>query len=53
MMTRRQVADLLGVSVRWLEENVKIGPPFYKYSPQVVRYNEEDVKAWLRQRKSA
>jgi len=42
---------MLGVSVQWLETNKGIGPPFYKLSPQTIRYDQEDVEAWLKQRK--
>lgn len=50
MLTRKQVADRLGVSVRWLEDNASIGPSFYRLSTKTIRYAEKDVDSWMRQR---
>lgn len=51
LMSRAQVAERLGVTIQWLEVNKTIGPPFYKLSAQTVRYDADDVEAWLKQRK--
>lgn len=51
MLTRKQVAARLGVSVRWLEDNAKTGPSYYQLSPKTIRYAEKDVENWLRQRR--
>lgn len=50
MLTRKQAAEMLGVSVRWLEEHRADGPRFYKPSHRIVRYKKSDVEAWLNQR---
>ncbi|GAA1412094.1 hypothetical protein AUR04nite_00010 [Glutamicibacter uratoxydans] len=51
LLTRKQVAEMLGVSVRWLEENRADGPPYYQLGDRTVRYDEADVLNWLRQRR--
>lgn len=51
MLTRKQVAARLGVTVRWLEDNAAQGPSFYRLSPKTIRYNEKDVENWMRQRR--
>lgn len=50
MLTRQQVADKLGVKVRWLEVNLKDGPSFYRLNSRTIRYAEKDVDNWMRQR---
>lgn len=50
MLTRKQVAERIGVSVRWLEDNAAIGPSFYRLSTKTIRYAEKDVENWMRQR---
>ncbi|WP_396954334.1 helix-turn-helix transcriptional regulator [Nesterenkonia sp. CL21] len=50
MLTRQEVAERLGVSVRWLEEHRADGPPFVKYSHRVVRYPESRLEQWMRAR---
>lgn len=52
MLTRKQAAERLGVSVRWLEDNKRIAPPFYKYAANMVRYDLKDLESWMRQRKT-
>jgi excisionase family DNA binding protein len=51
MLTRQEVAERLGVKVRWLEDNVKTGPSFYRLNGRTIRYAEKDVENWLRQRR--
>lgn len=50
MLTRAEVAEVLGVSVRWLEENTRSGPPFYKYTHTTLRYKRKEVEQWLKQK---
>lgn len=50
MLTRQQVAEKLGVKVRWLEVNLKDGPSFYRLNSRTIRYAEKDVDNWMRQR---
>ena len=50
MLTRQPVADKLGVKVRWLEDNVKTGPSFYRLNGRTIRYAEKDVDNWMLQR---
>lgn len=51
LMTRKDVAERLGVSVRWLEENRTAGPPYFQLSERTVRYDKADLENWLRQRR--
>lgn len=51
MMTRREVATRLGVSIRWLEDNAQTGPSYYQLSTKTIRYAEKDVENWMRQRR--
>lgn len=51
MLTRQEVAERLGVKVRWLEVNLKDRPSFYRLNGRTIRYAEKDVESWLRQRK--
>lgn len=47
MLTRKQVADRIGVKPSWLAVNASEGPPFYRLGPQTIRYDESDVDDWL------
>ena len=59
LMTTQQVADLLCVSIQWLEigrsRGNNYGPPFKRLSPRMVRYRRGDLRTWLesRQREAA
>jgi predicted DNA-binding transcriptional regulator AlpA len=50
-MSREAVATMLGISTTWLEHNCKAGPAFYKLGHKLLRYNRDDVQAWLAARK--
>lgn len=52
MLTRKEVAARLNVTVQWLKDNATQGPPYYKLSPGAVRYDEDELANWLRQRKA-
>jgi hypothetical protein len=52
LLTRKQVAAWLNVSVGWLEENKRIGPSYLKLNATTVRYEPSEVRAWLKQRKA-
>jgi hypothetical protein len=50
LLTTKQMATWLGVSVQWLEigRTKGYGPPFVKLAPRkMVRYRRGDVQAWL------
>ena len=51
MLTRDEVAKRLGVSTRWLIRNASDGPAYYKLPGGTIRYSEDDLANWLRQRK--
>lgn len=55
LMTQRQVADLLGVSVETLRRwrRASTGPDACRLGPRVVRYNRTAVLAWLSTRGAA
>jgi predicted DNA-binding transcriptional regulator AlpA len=49
MLSRKEAADRLGVSVGWLEtlHRQGAGPAYYKPSPRMVIYDQEDLDRWL------
>lgn len=55
LLSTREVADWLGVSLQWLEiGRVKgWGPVFLKLGPKRIRYRRGDVIAWLASRRHA
>ena len=55
ILTPREVADLLKVSVRALDKwrsEAEAGPPFIRCG-RLVRYRTSDLERWLDQRASA
>jgi predicted DNA-binding transcriptional regulator AlpA len=52
LLDTRQVADLLGMSVAWVEiaRHKGSGPAYVRVTPRCVRYRRSDVKAWLNER---
>lgn len=57
LLDTREVADLFGVSVAWLEIGrmaaYDYGPPFIRVSPRMIRYRRGDLRRWLEERASA
>lgn len=49
LLTRKEVADLFGLSKRWLEVAAYrgVGPPMVRITPRMVRYRACDVEAWI------
>lgn len=47
LLTRKEAAERLNVSPRWLADNWREGPKFYRLNGKTVRYREEDLDAWL------
>lgn len=49
LLTPRQAAEYLGVSVDWLRRrrNAEGGPPFVQLGPQLVRYRVAALERWL------
>ena len=52
LMSTREVAIWLGVSVQWCEigRHKGYGPPFRRLGPQAIRYRRGDVLQWLDER---
>jgi hypothetical protein len=52
LLTTREAASLLGVSVQWLEirRGRDDGPPFILLSKRDVRYPLDKLRAWLESR---
>lgn len=50
-LTKRQTAELLGISIRTLERwgRAGFGPTPHKHGPRLVRYVESDVTEYLRE----
>jgi excisionase family DNA binding protein len=55
LLSVREVAEWLGVSVKWLERcrAAKTGIPFIRVGRCAVRYRKKDVVAWLDSRRVA
>ena len=50
-MTKPQAAEMLQISVRTLEGLIKRGQlPAYKIGPQLVRLDEDDIRAFVEAR---
>ncbi len=49
LLTRREVEDRFGLSVRYLEVSAVRGdgPPMIRISRRMVRYRASDIEAWL------
>lgn len=47
MITDKEAAERIGVTRRWLRENVAIGPRRYELNQKTIRYRPDDVDAWL------
>lgn len=50
LMTRTEAAEYLKVKPRWLAENWRIGPKFYRLNQRVVRYSKAELDRWLQQK---
>ena len=52
LLTTHQVAEVLAVSVGWLEglRSSGGGPDYEKLSPKIVRYRRSKLKLWLDER---
>jgi predicted DNA-binding transcriptional regulator AlpA len=52
LLTTREVAEWLGVSVQWCEIGRlrKYGPKYTRLSAKIIRYRRSDVIAWLEER---
>jgi hypothetical protein len=48
-LTTEQLADWLGLSKQWVELRRKLGdgPPFFRPSPNSIRYRRGEVVEWL------
>nr|BDD48223.1 hypothetical protein 6 [bacterium] len=55
LLSTKQVAAWLGVSVQWLEigRHKGYGPNYIKLSPRRIRYRRLDVSVWLESRRYA
>lgn len=53
-LTKRQLADELGVSVRWIEYRMKEpGFPRHEWTARMVRFRYSEVVRWLETRKAS
>lgn len=52
MMTKRQLANYLQRSTRWVELMTREGMPAYKRDNGHMRYSRREVDAWLDERGS-
>ena len=48
-LTKRQIADHLGVSVSWIERRMRIGLPHHRDPVKrcVVRFRASEIDAWM------
>ena len=49
-LSKRQVAEHLGFSVRWVELRVREGMPHQKWGSNRLRFRVTDVETWLEER---
>lgn len=49
-LTRRQVAERLGIGLTTLDKYVKAGMPSHQWGLRVRRFKFSEVERWLRQR---
>ena len=48
MLTKQEVADRTGLSPRTIERKMRDGSiPFYRYSPRSVRFDSDDIDAYI------
>jgi len=49
LLTRTEVAEIFGLSKRWLEVAAcqGEGPPIVRITPRMVRYRFADIEAWI------
>jgi predicted DNA-binding transcriptional regulator AlpA len=45
--SKKDVARLVGMSVRWVDGEMAKGLPHFKLGPRRCRFNLEEVSAWL------
>ena len=52
LLTAREVASLLGVTPRWVYEQVDVhGMPAYRLGERALRFDREAIAAWLEVRR--
>jgi predicted DNA-binding transcriptional regulator AlpA len=49
-LSKRQVAEHLGFSVRWVELRVREGMPHQRWGSNRLRFRVSDVETWLEER---
>jgi predicted DNA-binding transcriptional regulator AlpA len=54
LLTTKEMARWLGVSVQWLETGRMKGwgPPFLKLGPKMIRYHRGSGRQWLQSREA-
>jgi predicted DNA-binding transcriptional regulator AlpA len=52
LLSTRDVAQILGVSVPWVEiaRSKGYGPPFIRIGVRGIRYRKDALRAWLKER---
>lgn len=54
LLSTRDVADLLGVSARTVEDwrALSVGPPYIRMGTRTVRYRSDSLEEWIASRQS-
>lgn len=50
-LTKKQIAEKLGVSISSVSNYMRRGMPFYKVGGKLVRFDYDEVKKWIQERK--
>ncbi len=45
--TKKEIAEILGVSISTINKYVKQGMPYYKFTHKLIRFKLEEVYEWV------
>ena len=49
-LKKKEVAERFGISVSSVNNYMRQGMPYYKIGSKLVRFNQEDVEKWLKEK---
>ena len=49
-LTKKQIAEKIGVSVATINNYMKAGLPYYKIGTRIVRFKLDEVEKWIKER---
>jgi len=53
-LTIQEVSEMTGMSISTLRsyQQQGIGPPYYKFTPKMIKYKEHEVREWFDKHKN-